>query len=719
MDNTDTQRGVHASETEHVSFGGVIGVTDSGVPVFSNGEKNFFSERISLAPDCRHIEAATSTTVIGTYDTLGYQWLCLEFTRRYLLMTKGVWLASIPTAEDIWEMDEVFISVPTGTPVPMEREKHGETTNMPSVGDLLVWSRTEDFPYGHLAVVTHVSDKRVWVAEQNYEFKRWQPGKNYSRRFDCEKREDGVTVFVGELHLLGWVSIKAPSYDFSLGDLPDKYRHILGPGHIVRRHLEREFLLPWLNPSQRCDFFLKRSLTVGGYMGEDAVAEAHSVPDGFYIMDYDMWCRFRFATKKLHEVAMETTRLILNSRDSEALLVQYFGLPTELHLQLRRSFETIPSMCGRFDFGYDGKEIMMLAYKCDSSAAMLECGDTQEKFTRHYGVKLGNSTGSFLYSRIVNYFSCLMQNECLCPHHKIVHFMIDDNDEERYTALYVMNAAESVGFRTKLCVKLSDFRFGSSTGEVDLDASPTERRSVVDLENEKVLLVWKTWAWDTVVQQYMEQRTQEGHGVSTKPTLSDILLNEHIRVLEPLWKAVTGSKAILPFMYAVAPHHPNMVPASFYRTKEIISSPYLTKPVNGRVGKNMTIYDPEENPEAIAAAPYTTAAPVLGRSISAVLFDDAPVQPCRMPFDNVHENLTGRLFDSAVVYQSRVFLTRYEKKYSPIFCGWNVGGEFGGVIVREETLNTTGLSSLVIPSRVVRQHIPLHAVQESTTFGEV
>ncbi|RNF27628.1 putative trypanothione synthetase [Trypanosoma conorhini] len=167
-------------------------------------------------------------------------------------------------------------------------------------------------------------------------------------------------------------------------------------------------------------------------------------------------------------------------------------------------------MCGQFDFGYDGKEMLMLEYNRGSSSAMLECGGTQEKMARRYGVELGTSTGSFLYAKIVKYFKCLLQNRLLCPSHKLIHFVIDGNGEEWYTALYATNAAEAAGFRAKLCFKLADSSFGCATGGAKLASSATEQRPIVELEEEWFLLVWKTWAWDTVLLQYTARLAQPG-----------------------------------------------------------------------------------------------------------------------------------------------------------------------------------------------------------------
>ncbi|KAH9599562.1 CHAP domain [Trypanosoma melophagium] len=717
MPVNDTESCVHR-EDEIVPFGKVLGVTDNGVPVFSNGERSFASRQLSVAPSVRRFGLPHSTFTTGMYDTLGYKWHSVEFVRRYLAMTKGLWLSSVPTVEDVWHIKDPVTSIPDGNSVTVTRHVNGDTTTLPSVGDIMVWGRSSSMPAGHVGIVTYISDNWVRLAEQNYGFNRWPSGKNYSRQIERKIRGDNIVEYHDEESLLGWIKVEAPPYDFSRGDLPDRYRHILSSGHIVRYHLRREVKLPWTNPTERCDFFLKRSLTIDRNMGENACASENDVPDGYYLMDYDIWCRFRFAVNTLHEIAMEATRRILTDPDSEHILVHYFGVPKELHQQLRRSFDTIPPMGGRFDFGYNGKDIIMLEYNCDSSAAMLECGDTQDKMARHYGINSGISTGSFLFSKMVNYFKCLLQNDFVCPPHKLVHFMIDDNDEERYTALYAMNAAEEAGFRTKLCVKLTDFRFAGSATDGEYLIVSRDHPVIVDLEDEKVLLVWKTWAWDTILHQYSEQQSQEPTELNQKPSLSGILLNDNIRVLEPLWKTLTGSKAILPFMYSLAPNHPNMVPASFQLTKEIISGHYLSKPINGRAGQNIIMYDPEDDKDTVAAAPQTVEAPVLCRSLSFPLLEDAPSSAFGTPVDEENENSTGRFFASSVIYQGRVFLKKYEHKYFPIFCGWTIGGEFGGVVVREDTSKITKLASLVVPARVVREHVPLPPAQNSDEAGE-
>ncbi|CAD2217436.1 trypanothione synthetase/amidase [Angomonas deanei] len=545
-----------------------------------------------------------------------------------------------------------------------------------------------------------MTNTSVQVAEQNQGFEKWPNDGLFSREVTLLRSEDGSLSLQDEDPILGWIRVEKPFYDFSKGDLPDAFRIKTGRGHIVRKPVDRCVSLPWLNVEETCDFHLKRSLTTDGDVSDAAKAAEGDVPSGFYYMDYDMFCRIGRAANSLHALAMEATTKVLNDPDAEHLLEHYFGIPKEIQPLVRRSFELTPPLGGRFDFGYDGKRIVMLEYNCDSSGALLEGCSTQQKMAEHYGIKEGDSTGSFLSAKCLSYFKTLQSNPRACPAHKLIHFMIDEDDEERYTALCMMKFAEQSGFRCKLCVGVSDFNFSNREPiHIPPEALPSDNKTIIDADGEEVLLVWKTWSWDTVLHQYANQKNFAEKDVEATPTLSDILLNDHVRVLEPLWKAITGSKAILPYMYGLAPDHENMVAASFARTKEIISVPHISKPVNGRAGQNIVMHD------AVSDEGMLEEAPMLKEAISSNVLIDSVSNSFALepPEDRENECSPGKFFDSVQVYQQRLFLKKFDNKYFPIFCGWVIGDEFGGVVVREDTSKITKLASVVVPARVIRE----------------
>lgn len=761
-----------------IPFGGVLGTTGCavGCVAFSNGNEDHFSHEASEAFDLRpatlqHALLAApaagfhhSKELMESVRVVGVRWQCVEFVRRYLLMSKAVWLRSVPSAEGIWGLKDI-LHLPSGGPVQMHRLENGKTCETPKAGDLVVWRRTRDIPFGHVAVVvavdmlaqpalenespssSHPSRRLavVSIAEQNFVASAWKGG--CSRSLDLLLHANGSLELLDDMQhpIIGWLHVDAPHVDFQSHDIPDAFRLPTTLGSIRRISALRDPTLPWLKPhSSPCDFFLKRSLVINGNLGEGAVAAEKDTPDGCYVMDGDMWSHIRRASHTLHDVAMAATWRVVNHADAGALLEHYFGIPAELHEMVRHSLHKLPPMLGRFDFGFDGEKLKMLEYNCDSSAALYECCDTQDKWAHHMGppFTVGTSTGSFLYQKMKDYFSLLAANHELCPASKLIHFMVDDDDEERYTALCVAHCAQECGFRFKMCVKLTDFRFapratsGEATTSGECGDSPTtcpqsacwrrflDHVDVVDLEGERVVLVWKTWSWDTVLHQYRLQRAEascsSGGGppaAPRHPTLSDILLNQRIHTFEPLWKMVTGSKALLPYMHDVDPHHEHMVYACFRRSDRMLRGSYLSKPVNGRAGQNITMFDPVTDAQQRAAmvrededVHHRLMLSVATSSGSPVHTPTSAKTPAGASFaGNAGEALVvdnetsdGRFFDSLVVYQRRVQLKKFSDQYFPIFCGWMVGDAFGGVVVREDTSKITKLGSIVAPCRVVR-----------------
>ncbi|CUG44379.1 glutathionylspermidine synthase, putative [Bodo saltans] len=854
-----------------VPYGGILGTPTGGVAcvAYSNGNEDHFSHEASEAYDLRavtlqHAQSAAKQAgfnnakeLLESVRVVGVKWQCV--------MAKAVWLRSVPVAEGIWSIKDMLhlptgkrvntmrlengkatevpvlgdlviwrrtrkkkresgplktmLHLPTGKRVNTMRLENGKATEIPVLGDLVIWRRTRDVPFGHVAAVVAVelrpkpteegspeqrksnanaSQKKkvelrpkpieegspeqrksnanashvaaiVSIAEQNHAFHAWSG--DCSRKLELLRHANGALELLDDEQdpILGWVRVNAPNVDFTTHDIPDAFATPVTAGTIVRLHAERDTSLPWLRPHDSpCDFFVKRSLVINGNLGDGAVAAEKDTPDGCYVMDGDMWAHIRKASHTLHDVAMAATWRVLNHPQASSVLEAYFGIPAELHDIVRHSLHKLPCMFGRFDFGYDGEKLTMLEYNCDSSAALYECHSTQGKWAEHMGApyNTGSSSGSFLYQKMKDYFTTLAASTDLSPESKLIHFMVDDDDEERYTALCAAHCAQECGFRFKMCVKLTDFRFAerSSTStavspfdatlNVDDDHGSTilhstaapwrahlDSTDIVDLEGERVQLVWKTWSWDTVLHQYKLQRTESRGGSdgteppSRHPTLSDVLLNRRIHTLEPAWKMITGSKALLPFMHEVSPEHPNMVHASFRRTERMLKGLFLSKPVNGRAGQNITMYDPVTSEDARAALvqadnekhnrilPSTSAAssptftPLSHTPREGSAFSKAQPETEGAEEDDDHaedkETSEGRFFDSLLVYQRRVVLKKFSHHYYPIFCGWMVGESFGGVVVREDTSKITKLGSIVAPCRVVRGQLPANILEKA------
>jgi glutathionylspermidine amidase/synthetase len=164
--------------------------------------------------------------------------------------------------------------------------------------------------------------------------------------------------------------------------------------------------------------------------------------------------------------------------------------------------------------------------------------------------------------------------------------MQDDDPEEDYHAQFMKSAAEQAGIRCKLIRGMEG---------LDWDAEGF----VVDAEGERILWVWKTWAWETALDQLRaecdEDETLAAIGdqqvKSTVPRLVDVLLRQEVMVYEPLWTLIPSNKAILPVLWQLFPDHPNLLESHYSLNQELQGRGYVTKPIAGRCGHNISIVD--------------------------------------------------------------------------------------------------------------------------------
>jgi len=117
----------------------------------------------------------------------GLKWECVEFVRRFLLLSKNFSFNEIDHAYQLWyDFNKImffskdkfmFIQVP----------RSDFMYNSFKTGDILVWASSDDsndkMPYGHMAIiVSNVDDKYYKIAEQNWE-DVWE-SDDYSRIID-------------------------------------------------------------------------------------------------------------------------------------------------------------------------------------------------------------------------------------------------------------------------------------------------------------------------------------------------------------------------------------------------------------------------------------------------------------------------------------------------------------------------------------------------------
>ena len=143
---------------------------------------------------------------------------------------------------------------------------------------------------------------------------------------------------------------------------------------------------------------------------------------------------------------------------------------------------------------------------------------------------------------------------------------------------------EAAGYRCELVKGLDSLRWNAN-------------EKIEDCNGNLIKWVWKTWAWETALDELrLDDGTQRDPDfLESTPSLSDVLLNDDIMVFEPMLTLIPSNKAILPILWSLFPNHPLLLNADFELNNELIKSGYVVKPIVGRCGANIQLIDQDHN----------------------------------------------------------------------------------------------------------------------------
>ncbi|MGB0670815.1 MAG: glutathionylspermidine synthase family protein, partial [Rhodospirillales bacterium] len=206
-----------------------------------------------------------------------------------------------------------------------------------------------------------------------------------------------------------------------------------------------------------------------------------------------------------------------------------------------------------------------------------------------------------------------------------VHIMHDHQDEEEtYHALYMKQALEAAGIPTRVIRGMAGLGW-------------TRDGRVTDPAGNPIRWVWKTWAWETALDQLRaqfaedEERLAHDKGpdrTTSRPRLVDVLLNPEVMVFEPLWTLIPSNKAILPILWMLYPHHPYLLDSRFELTDELKAKGYVAKPIVGRCGHNIQLVDGDDNLIQETAGRFDDRDTIYQELFPLPVFDDLYVQVC-------------------------------------------------------------------------------------------
>ena len=301
----------------------------------------------------------------------------------------------------------------------------------------------------------------------------------------------------------------------------------------------------------------------GGWLPEMGATDAYWNESAAYATSAEGMWQVESAAYELHSMCLEAVAEVV---ESDALLLR-FGVPEPLWEAVRISWrERQPDLAGRFDLLWDGEGAPKLAeYNADTPTVLVESARPQREWLED-AVRLGllpmsdaangrlGLVGQFnaLDASFERAFRAMAAAERARYHSFSMVFTAqketDDMSfvEERGTARYVMARAAKAGLVTSF-VDLEDFERPEVLRNLLAAGASDSYLSA----NRQYLAIWKLYPYEWLVNETLGR------------CLQPPCLDGHVKWLEPAWKLVAASKAILPFLWARHAGHPNLLPAFF------------------------------------------------------------------------------------------------------------------------------------------------------------
>lgn len=587
-------------------FGTLLGYAPGGVAIYSS---NYSSLDRNNYPD-----DASFRSYIGN-EYMGYKWQCVEFARRFLFLTYGYVFTDVGMAYEIFSL-RFLREVVNDNILPLQAFANG-CQRPPVAGALLIWQKGGEFEKtGHVAVITQIVGNKVRIAEQNVLHHALPPGQQWTRELTLEVKDERYILHdtFDDTTILGWmIQTEDTRYSEPVPGVPPEELAI----HCAHIENKGQFDGKWIDES---DSLQKAYVAANGQV-------INQNPYRYFTISESAEQELIKATNEMHLMYLHATDKVMKDDNLLAL----FDIPKILWPRLRLSWQRRRHhmITGRMDFCMDERGIKVYEYNADSASCHTEGGLILEQWAKAAYLGSGHSPaedllneleGAWLHSRA----------------RPFVHIMQDKDLEENYHAQFMQRALTKAGFDSKILYGLDELHW-DATGQL------------IDGDGRLVNCVWKTWAWETVIEQVREMSETEYAAVPIRTghphnevRLIDVLLRPEVLVFEPLWTVIPGNKAILPVLWSLFPNHPYLLDTDFEVTEHLAKTGYAAKPISGRCGSNIDLVSHHNE--------------VLDKS-------------------------SGKFTDRKTIYQELWCLPKVDGKYLQV-CTFTVGGNYGGACLR-------------------------------------
>lgn len=607
-------------------FGTLLGYAPGGVAIYS-------SNYGSLDPR-RYPEDADFRSYIGN-EYMGHKWQCVEFARRFLFLNYGCVFTDVGMAWEIFSL-RFLRQVVNDNILPLQAFANG-SKRAPQAGALLIWQKGGEFhETGHVAVIAQLLDDKVRIAEQNVVHSPLPLGQQWTRELRMTVENGTYTLHdtFDDTEILGWM-IQTDDLEHSIPqpELDGELLKISG----ARLKNKRQFDGKWLNENDALQQAYVRAN--GHFINKD--------PCQYFTITESAEQELIKATNELHLMYLHATDKVLKDDNLLAL----FDIPKILWPRLRLSWQwrRHHMITGRMDFCMDERGIKVYEYNADSASCHTEGGLILEEWVKNGYRGNGHNPAEGLLEELTGAW----KHSHARP---FVHIMQDNDVEEDYHALFIQRSLLQAGFETKILHGLNALSWDAAG-------------QLIDDEGRHVNCVWKTWAWETAIEQIREVSETEYAAVPIRTghpagdvRLIDVLLRPEVLVFEPLWTVIPGNKAILPVLWQLFPNHRYLLDTDFEVNDLLKQTGYAIKPIAGRCGSNIDL-------------------------ISAG--------------DEVLDKSSGKFVDRKNIYQQLWCLPKVDGKHIQV-CTFTVGGNYGGTCLRGDDSLVVKKESDIEPLIVVK-----------------
>lgn len=608
------------SDRSHARFGTLLGMAPGNVPVYSC---DYASADDAELPN-RH---AYRSYVDGIF--MGYKWQCVELARRWLYLNHGWIFDEISMAYDIFRLRSLRV-VGEDRRLPLHAFANGAHRH-PEPGGLLIWDEGGEFEHtGHVAVITEVIEGRLRIVEQNNGDRVWPPGQHYSRELRTMVTDSGeywIENPTGDAAILGWMLQTDDDTDAEPAEETDLGLFSLFSRRVPDRGVGGRSWLNIANPDEHA--YVRAN---GGHKLSSRPGDALR----YYVMSESAAEELDRATNELHALFLHATDYVLQHEE----LLTRFNLPPAIWPRIHQSWDNRRNqmITGRFDFSMSNRGLKVYEYNCDSASCHMETGKVQGRWAGHFDCDDGDDAGAPLHAALVEAWRKTGVDGLL-------HIMLDRDDEETYHALFMRDAIERAGIRTTVLHGVEGISWD-------------EDGNLRDPDGDRIRWVWKTWAWETALDQIRAECEDDAERLASyrageprdgAPRLVDVLLRPDVMVFEPLWTLIPSNKAILPILWQLFPGHPYLLNCGFELTDDLESRGYVAKPIAGRCGHNVTIYAPGSRAVAETAGRFGGQDMIFQEYFPLPTIEDDHVQVCTFSVGGGYAGSCVRVDPSLVI----------------------------------------------------------------------